>query len=386
MQGFSGDQHFSICLRCLGRAYATIGHGLSNVERGSIHLSESLQVLSENNISIVEEEKCSICRSVFMRIGDFADLALRKSSGYEFNTFLAGSTFPKDVSDVETLIQDLLGNRGESIKKEFNREVGKAISDLTGKSVDKASPDMTFHFDLEYYQVKLEIRSLYIYGIYMKNRRGIPQTRWIHQDNNGISVEQIIGDVVLKHSQCTNYFLHGSGREDVDVRMQGNGREFVLEAENPKKRSIDLRVIQDEINRSGDISVGDLNFTSRETVVKIKGANHDKSYRVTITGDNQLDPQKFGQAVSQLSGKDIYQRTPLRVSSRRSDLVRRRNIREMVLEQISGNTAICVVRAEAGTYIKELIHGDEGRTNPSLSSEYGSPLKVQSLDVIWIYR
>ncbi len=386
MQGFSGDQHFSICIRCLGRAYAAIGHGLSNVERGRIHLSESAPVLSENNISIVGEEHCSICRSVFMRMGDFTDLALTKSSGYEFNTFLVGSTFPKDVSDEETFIQGLLGNRGESIRKEFNREAGKALSDLTGKSVDKAFPDMTFHFDLEYYQVKLEIRSLYIYGIYRKNRRGIPQTRWIHQGNNGVSVEQIIGDVISKHSQCENYFLHGSGREDVDVRMQGNGREFVLEAQNPKIRSINLKAVQEEINRSGDISVDDLNFTSRETVVKIKGANHDKSYRVTITCDGQLDPQKFGQAISQLSGKDIYQRTPLRVSSRRSDLVRRRNIREMVLEQISGNTAICVVRAEAGTYIKELIHGDEGRTNPSLSSEYGSQLKVQSLDVIWIYR
>lgn len=317
---------------------------------------------------------------------DFVNLAINESSGYEFGTFLAGSAFPREVTDEEAILQGLFGNIGESIKKEFNREVGKALSDRTGKSVDKISPDITFHFDLEYYQVKLEIRSLYIYGNYIKNRRGIPQTRWIHQDNNGVSVEQIIGDVVMKHSLCTNYFLHGAGREDVDVRMQGNGREFVLEAQNPRKRSIDLMTIRDEINMTGDIAVDNLTFTSRETVVKIKGANHEKSYRVTITADNPLDPQKFAQAVSRLSGKDIYQRTPLRVSSRRSDLIRRRNIREMVLEQISGNTAVCVVRAEAGTYIKELIHGDEGRTNPSLSDEYGSPLRVQSLDVIWIYR
>ena len=386
MQGFSGDQHFSICLRCLGRAYATIGHGLSNVERGRVHLSESHPILSKNNIVIVEEDRCSICRSVFSRMDDFVNLAINESSGYEFGTFLAGSAFPREITDEEAILQGFFGNIGESIKKEFNREVGKAISDRTGKSVDKISPDITFHFDLEYYQVKLEIRSLYIYGNYIKNRRGIPQTRWIHQDNNGVSVEQIIGDVVMKHSLCTNYFLHGAGREDVDVRMQGNGREFVLEAQNPRKRSIDLMTIRDEINMTGDIAVDNLTFTSRETVVKIKGANHDKSYRVTITGDNPLDPQKFAQAVSRLSGKDIYQRTPLRVSSRRSDLIRRRNIREMVLEQISGNSAVCVVRAEAGTYIKELIHGDEGRTNPSLSGEYGSPLKVQSLDVIWIYR
>ena len=85
-------------------------------------------------------------------------------------------------------------------------------------------------------------------------------------------------------------------------------------------------------------------------------------------------------------GKVIYQRTPLRVAGRRSDLVRERKVLETSLEDINANQARILVTAEAGTYIKELVHGDGGRTIPSISGEYGEPLRVAELDVIKIHR
>jgi tRNA pseudouridine synthase 10 len=42
------------------------------------------------------------------------------------------------------------------------------------------------------------------------------------------------------------------------------------------------------------------------------------------------------------------------------------------------------VRAESGTYIKELVSSDEGRTVPSFSSLAGVPVKVEFLDVVAI--
>jgi tRNA U54 and U55 pseudouridine synthase Pus10 len=39
---------------------------------------------------------------------------------------------------------------------------------------------------------------------------------------------------------------------------------------------------------------------------------------------------------------------------------------------------------EGGLYIKELLHGDEGRTEPSLSSLLGKEIVVESLDVIGV--
>ena len=40
------------------------------------------------------------------------------------------------------------------------------------------------------------------------------------------------------------------------------------------------------------------------------------------------------------------------------------------------------MRTEAGTYIKELVHGDFGRTRPSLSSILGCNIDILALDVI----
>ena len=39
------------------------------------------------------------------------------------------------------------------------------------------------------------------------------------------------------------------------------------------------------------------------------------------------------------------------------------------------------VRCEAGTYVKELVHSDEGRTIPSVTSIIGAPCEVIWLDV-----
>jgi tRNA pseudouridine synthase 10 len=36
---------------------------------------------------------------------------------------------------------------------------------------------------------------------------------------------------------------------------------------------------------------------------------------------------------------------------------------------------------DGGLYIKELLHGDEGRTEPSLSSLLGTKVNVENLDV-----
>ena len=46
--------------------------------------------------------------------------------------------------------------------------------------------------------------------------------------------------------------------------------------------------------------------------------------------------------------------------------------------------AILNVEAESGTYIKELISGDEGRTKPSISEMINNPCKVIELDVLEI--
>jgi tRNA pseudouridine synthase 10 len=82
-----------------------------------------------------------------------------------------------------------------------------------------------------------------------------------------------------------------------------------------------------------------------------------------------------------LEAQPIAQRTPSRVVHRRADTLRHRSVRRAELLRVEGDLAEIRVTAEAGTYIKELVHGDQGRTEPSLAERLGVACEVLELDV-----
>ena len=91
---------------------------------------------------------------------------------------------------------------------------------------------------------------------------------------------------------------------------------------------------------------------------------------------------------------ELDQWTPIRVLHRRSNASRTRNIYWMKVEdiveqeehQIVFKLQLCT---QAGTYVKEFVHGDFGRTRPSLSTILGcenvdiAALDVVSIDLQW---
>jgi conserved hypothetical protein TIGR01213 len=298
---------------------------------------------------------------------------------YEFSSFLVGSEASASILEMEKKIASPF-NSYESIKKEFNREFGKVLFNLLRKDVDLSNPDIIITVSLDYLSYRKWIKSLYIRGKYRKLVRGIPQTRWV-DDSIQTSVEEIIGKPAAEASGATNFYLHAAGREDVDVLMLGSGRSFVLELSSPEKRSIDLNEIARKVNSSKTIEISDLLFVPRNEVAEVKESRHDKTYMVSVTAGETINRDLMQSVISQITGKVIYQRTPLRVSHRRADLIRERTVKNASIVRLDENQAIIEITAEAGTYIKELVTGDGGRTNPSLSSLYGSDLRVAALDV-----
>jgi len=83
--------------------------------------------------------------------------------------------------------------------------------------------------------------------------------------------------------------------------------------------------------------------------------------------------------------QNLQQRTPLRVSHRRADKIREKKIFRVEGKFIKPNVSEFIVEAQGGTYIKELISGDNGRTTPSFSDIYGFSLECKKLDVLKIY-
>jgi tRNA pseudouridine synthase 10 len=67
------------------------------------------------------------------------------------------------------------------------------------------------------------------------------------------------------------------------------------------------------------------------------------------------------------------------------DKIRKRKVKDIKYKLLSSKRAEFTIKAQSGLYIKELINGDEGRTQPSISDLIKNKVKKIDLDVIRIY-
>lgn len=386
------EEQRELCDRCLGRIFGSRSHAISNDMRGKgIRVFVALlKNKTFQDLAGISSEHCKLCNGIFKKIDFYAEMVIESVKGYEFETFLIGSRFPREIEVMEREIQAKYGNFGESIRNEFNREVGKALLSVwNDKKVDFKNPEMTIVIDTSYDSVEIYPKPILILGRYRKLTRGIPQTKWSRYPERKkyeTSVEEIIAKKVIELTEGKEHLFHGMGREDIDARMLGNGRPFVLEIRSPKKRKINLLELEKEINAyaAGVVEVKLIRFAEWKDVENIKKIRTKKKYLVKVKITPPVDERTLKEVAEKFQGKVIYQRTPLRVLHRRSDLVRERRIDEIKVVEVRDDEAVLEIIAEAGTYIKELIHGDEGRTTPSLAESLKRKISVECLDVVEI--
>jgi len=385
--------NYKLCNNCLGRIFAKKETGINNKIRGE---------LIRNNLKNVNEIKiddCWLCSGIFNEINHFVKIISDLLKDYEYDTFLIGSKVDDDILEKEKILFEFTGDEFlESIKTELNREIGKKLEKKQKKEVDFKNPTIMVIIDTSFDEINLQILPLFIYGRYKKFKRGISQTIWFCKICKGKgckkcnytgklykeSVEELISKKFLEETKGDSESFHGSGREDIDVRMLGNGRPFILELKNPKIRNINLLKIKQEINdkRNGIIEINDLRFSDRNEITRIKNSRFNKTYRIKFKGKKSINKEKLKKAAQSLRGKKIGQFTPCRVAHRRANMIREKHIYECSVESINKATATLIINAESGTYIKELITGDKGRTKPSISELIGIPCEVKELDVI----
>ncbi len=335
-----------------------------------------------------------ICSGMLNRIDEIVKEVLSKLKDYEFEKFLVGSRVYGSLKALEDYLN--LDERSR-LKYRFNRLISKAIA-MKGKRYS-TEPDVTIIFDLENFSFHIQIMPLYIYGRYKKRVRGLSQTRWICKFCSGkgceicnwtgkryLSVEEMITEPMKEFVGGKFALLHGAGREDVDARMLGNGRPFIVEIQEPKKRKIDLKELERYVNYycGGKIVVSDLKFAKSKDVKFIKSAKFTKVYRAKVVFEKEVSKDELMKALDELKGQNIYQKTPLRVLHRRADLVRVRKVYDADIILHRGKVAVLKIVAESGLYIKELVSGDQGRTKPSLSEILDLNCWVEKLDVIEI--
>jgi len=383
---------FKLCDSCLGRLFAKVGKGFENRERGKLVRT----ILAIPN----PDGNCDICGGLTLKFDYLADLATDAFTPWEYSTFLIGTKFDQEiVAKEENLWAETGATYTEAMKAEFNREIGKRVERKTGKTAEFLKPDIVAVIDTTYESVEVQVASVYIYGMYNKFSRVIPQTRWPCRECMGKgcarcnetgkmyadSVEEFVGRVALRFAQGKDHRFHGMGREDIDALMLGSGRPFVLEVKDPRKRTLDCGALEAEVNASTDmIKVSGLRLSDGDEVVKIKSARPKKSYRAHVVFSSPVDEENLKEVVVSLGGTNISQQTPNRVKHRRADINRDRRVISIVARLLNPTEAVFDIVAEAGTYIKEFVHGDGGRTVPSISDELGVGCEVKTLDVLEI--
>lgn len=279
----------------------------------------------------------------------------------------------------------------------------------------------------------------YLRGLYTKARRDVSQTPFYvpEKDEQGrtfmkrlgvTSVEEQIVPAVLKAiggvSKLNNnpdgdevvygmVKFHASGREDMNVRMtlppdpteNVGGRPFVLEVIDALRiPTMDqLKAVVSEINHTiPDESI---------VIVRSDGRTYGKNpFGVGISSCfNFVPDNSFRNLQSDTEGKIKYygcdcwseavipssaylneklsicpivlqQRTPVRVLHRRANFARLRHVLSLKATKIDDHYFRLNISTDAGTYVKEFVHGDLGRTVPSVSSLLGCKTDIPVLD------
>ncbi|XP_031477135.1 uncharacterized protein LOC116248472 isoform X2 [Nymphaea colorata] len=216
---------------------------------------------------------------------------------------------------------------------------------------------------------------IYIGGRYLKYTRNVSQTRWIIDDERmgEASVEELIGKVIISKLGAENFKFHAAGREDIDVRMLGSGRPFLVEVTNARTIPAcdDIREIVHLINNEKRrlIGVKNVKIVGKEAwdLMREGEAEKQKQYSALVWISRPLTDQDL-EYISNVKDLEVSQRTPIRVLHRRSPLERKRIIHWMRGQRVAGSSQYFMLHlcTQAGTYIKEFVHGDLGRTDPRM--------------------
>ena len=173
--------------------------------------------------------------------------------------------------------------------------------------------------------------------------------------------------------------------------MLGNGRPFVIELISPKKAILCTADILEELenkinNNTKLIAVKSLKITNNTCFKELTNAADTKikAYAALVQFKSPINNDYLNQ-ICNINNLEINQLTPLRVLHRRTLMNRKKIIYVINFRKISETQIICFLLTSAGTYIKEFVHSDIGRTNPSLGSLLNNNCDILQLDVVSLY-
>ena len=278
-----------------------------------------------------------------------------------------------------------------TLKKDIGRAVIKTlISEICDKeilynniskffSLKEICLDISFNIDISPIP-------LYLSGNYIKLSREIGQNHFDRIFNISSVDEEIkqFFSKVFSNSEKNDYTFNASGREDRNVRMLNSGRKFIYEIFNVKKKfGKDFKKLNEEFNKESSlVKIKDLKLSNKGEYNKLKKEDTDKikKYIAVVYISKKIEKNEINNLIK--DKLNLKQITPIRVLHQRSLKEREKQIISLKeIEKINEHFYTIQIIASAGTYIKEFINGDLGRTFPNLGSLLNCECDILQLDV-----
>ncbi|MEM4970269.1 MAG: tRNA pseudouridine(54/55) synthase Pus10 [Sulfolobales archaeon] len=405
-------ERYPLCDRCLGRFFAGLGMGLSNLERGrsikvlmamelhagasrdpqgfrdriylySLNAGEPFSSLYRHiyGLDPPKQSPCYVCGS---RIESIIDEWVKRVGeslrAMGFRRFILGVRPPEGSLEAEEEIaREFSLQHWESIKNELKREIGKGVLRAYGFEPDLSDPEIMLILDIPRGSIEAVIPSLTISSKIVKLVRGIS-----FKKRPG---KRSLEDVLEKNAEDLGEGIRISipVRDTSRYRILGDGCYSILEIKSPKPGRRNLETISRIINREqGIYIIYIIGKGRRRDIEDLADRVKRIAYRIYIYSGRELRDEEIERLKSQ-SPIIIEQRTPKRIVERGG--AERRYIGDLRVEaihRISERTFEIIASAPSRIYIEEAITGDEGRTSPSLSSILSADLKPLEIDVIRI--
>ena len=323
-------------------------------------------------------------------------LLLKHSADSPFEITVAVNTIvPKEVNALLKYLQDkqqTIVKKKRSPDKFSLQQIANLLSTATTVDFQQngLQPPPAFITSCDV-GVTFYHQPLFIGGRYNKYSRELSQSPWLIDGvkKTEYSVQELIVSVVQTKFTCKEIKFSASGREDSDVRMLGNGRPFLLEITEPKVglagfTSDSLAEVEQTINENSHnlIKVRSLQQIDKNKTMAIKHGEETKRklYSALIETEKDITKDQLD-CLDDTKELVISQKTPIRVLHRRALLTRQRIIHSMSTQYINERHFLLHLCTSAGTYVKEFVHGDLGRTVPNLCGILKQKIDIINLDV-----
>jgi tRNA pseudouridine(54/55) synthase len=272
-------------------------------------------------------------------------------------------------------------------------------------------------------------RPFYVRALYTKARRDVSQTPfYVPQKVNNKTVMSRLGVTSVEEqivpplqvacggiSKLNNngnerddvvfgmIKFHASGREDMNVRMMlppeptanVGGRPFVCQVVDALRfpSTSDLHTVVQAINQGrGDertygrnpMGVGISSCLQFVPSASFKNLQADTEEKIKYYGcfcwSEKPIPSEDYLNQTLAAPIELQQQTPIRVVHRRPNMVRTRRVLSLKATKVDDHFFRLNISTDAGCYVKEFVHGDLGRTLPSVSSLLECKTDILELD------